>query len=137
MCHLFDLHTHHTYIHSSYTYAHHTHTLLYLVLPTLCSNGGVERNHQNHEHETSKDGVAHREVEEEEGEHYLEWGRPDHVEVGHEVHEPLCVDRHEVDYLSHCLLAACPVAQMEGLKRGMCSLFDEPVKIERGQIMGH
>ena len=31
----------------------------------------------------------------------LKWSRPQHVEESGKIHEPLCVHRHQVDYLSH------------------------------------
>ena len=65
--------------------------LINLVFPALCCNDCIERDHQDHEHKPGKDGDAHCEVEEDEGEHYLEWSGPDEMEVGHEVHEPLGV----------------------------------------------
>ncbi|TNN39429.1 hypothetical protein EYF80_050408 [Liparis tanakae] len=39
--------------------------------------------------------------EEVEGQHHLQRGGPDHVDVGDEVHEALSVHRHQVDHLSH------------------------------------
>lgn len=39
--------------------------------------------------------------EEVECQHHLQGGRPDHVDVGDEVHEALGVHRHQVDHLPH------------------------------------
>ena len=82
-----------------------SHFSSYLIFPAFGGYGCVEWDHKDHERKPSKDGDTHGEVEEEEGEHYLEWCGPDEVEIGHEVHEPLRVHRHEVDYLSDRLLA--------------------------------
>ena len=65
----------------------HTH----LVLPPLGGDDSVEWDHEHHHSEPGEDGGSHGEPEEDEGEHYLEWGGPDHVQIGHEVHEHLSI----------------------------------------------
>ena len=94
----------------------------HLKFSALGSDDGVDRDEENHDSKPSKDGVAHCEVEEDEGEHYLEWGGPDHVQVAHEVHEPLGVHRHEVDYLSHRPLSASTVTEEQGLQKNSYSI---------------
>ena len=88
----------------------------YLVLPTYGSDQGVNWDHQHHERKPSEDRVAQCEVEEDERENNLQWGRPDHVEVTHEVHEALGVHRHQVDDLSDGFVTARSVVEVECLQ---------------------
>ena len=76
----------------------------YLVLSALGGYSSIDWDHQQHEHKPGKYCIAHREVEEHEGEHDLKRSGPDHVDIGHQVHESLGVHRHEVDNLSHRLV---------------------------------
>ena len=78
-------------------------------------NDGVDRDHQEHDSKAGKDGRAEREPEEDKRQHDLQGSGPDHVDVGHEVHEALGIDGHEVDYLSHGLRTTSLVAHHQCL----------------------
>ena len=89
--------------------------LLHLHLTTDRSHTNVKRDHEQHDSKPSKDGRPHGEVEEDEREDDLKRGRPESVEVGSEVHEPLSVHRHQVDYLSNRASLAGLVTETKSL----------------------
>ena len=56
-------------------------------------------------------------IEEDDGKYYLQWGRPDHVEVAGQVHESLRVNGHQVDNLASCAVTAGQITQHQRLER--------------------
>ena len=64
-------------------------------------------------------------IEEDDGEYYLQWGRPDHVEVAGQVHESLRVNGHQVDNLASCAVMACQITQHQRLERVRIELQGE------------
>ena len=89
----------------------------YLEPPTDESNDSVDWDEQDHHCHTSKHRRAHGLVEEVNGKHYLQWGRPEVVEVTSNVHHALCVDGHQVDNLASCAVMTCLITQHQRLKR--------------------
>ena len=56
-------------------------------------------------------------IEEDDGKYYLQWGRPDHVEVAGQVHESLRINGHQVDNLASCAVTAGQITQHQRLER--------------------
>ena len=75
--------------------------LIDLIFPHLGSHDGVERNHEDHDGQTSQGAGPQDAPEEVHAEHDAQGTGPGHVEEGHQVHEPLGVQRHQVGRLSH------------------------------------
>ena len=88
---------------------------MHLQLTTNASNDGIDGYEQDHHSESGKHGGSHGVVQEEERQDDLQRSRPDHVEVGHEVHESLGIHGHEVDNLADRPGASGSTAQNQSL----------------------
>ena len=93
--------------------------MFHLKLSAPSSEQSIERDHQHHDSKPGKDGRPHGEVEEDKREDDLERSRPDHVDVPHQVHQPLSVHGHQVDNLSHRAGPTSLVAETKSLVERM------------------
>ena len=75
----------------------------------------VEGKEQDHGPHTSQHRGPHGQPQECDGQYDLQWGRPDHVTVGHELDEALGIHRHEVDNLSDCGVFTSATADLKSL----------------------
>ena len=75
--------------------------LRYLIFPHLRGDNSVERDHEDHHSQSCQGAGAEDAPEEVHAEHDAQRAGPGHVEEGHQVHEPLGVQGHQVGRLSH------------------------------------
>ena len=85
----------------------------------------IDRDQENHDGHSGKDRRSEDHPEVVQAHAHLEWCGPQHVQVGRQFHESLCVRRHQVHNLSDRRFLSRCVTQLQGLKQGnqLCTVM--------------